>query len=52
VFAKEYPKLKRELNFGDTDSDACVIWVESESTCQVLMEAVWSLMHVSPVGKR
>jgi hypothetical protein len=46
VFNKEYPKLASQLNFGDTESDACVVWVETESTCKTLVEVVWALIHV------
>ena len=47
VFAKEHPKLVDELHFGDTDTEACVVWVESEGTCKILIERVWSLIHGS-----
>src|SRR6266446_3704971 len=50
VFAKDHPKLADELHFGDTETDACVVWVESESTCKILVERVWSLIHVSCIA--
>jgi hypothetical protein len=44
VFAKDYPILADELHF-DEETSACVVWVESESTCKVLIDVVWSLIH-------
>jgi len=44
VFAKYHPTLADELHFGDTDAAACVVWVESESTCKTLTEVVWTLI--------
>jgi hypothetical protein len=43
-FAKRYPKLAREFH-SDSESSTCVVWVESETACQKLIEVVWSLMH-------
>jgi hypothetical protein len=47
VFTKDHPELAGDLHFGDTETDACVVWVESESTCKTLMEVTWSLIHAS-----
>ncbi len=44
VFAKYHPTLADELHFGDTDAAACVVWVESESTCKTLAEVAWTLI--------
>lgn len=43
VISKHHPEISNELQFGDTDSDACVVWVESESSCKILMHVTWSL---------
>ena len=43
---KYHPKLAEELQFGDTEEVACVVWVESEESCRLLMELVWSLIHI------
>ena len=43
-FAKRYPKLADELH-SDSESSTCVLWVESEKTCQKLIQLVWSLIH-------
>jgi hypothetical protein len=45
VFTKYHPEVADELQFGDTESATCVVWVESESTCKLLMQVVWSLIH-------
>ena len=47
VFTKYHPQVADELEFGDTDADACVVWVESESTCRLLMQVAWTLIHDS-----
>jgi hypothetical protein len=47
VFTKDHPELVNELHFGDTEITSCVVWVESESTCKILMEVSWSLFQVS-----
>lgn len=43
-FTKRYPKLADELH-SDSESSTCVLWVESEKTCQKLIEIVWSLIY-------
>jgi len=45
VIAKHHPEVIDELQFGDTESSTCVIWAESESTCKILMEVAWNLIH-------
>lgn len=47
VFEKEHPDLLPQLHFDDAEEATCVVWVESESTCQILTETVWRLIHVS-----
>ncbi|MEO7578632.1 MAG: hypothetical protein ABIT83_13560 [Massilia sp.] len=44
VISKHHPEIVDELQFGDTDSDACVVWVESESSCKTLMHVAWGLI--------
>lgn len=45
VVGKHHPEIVNELQFGDTDENACVVWVESERTCKILMQVVWELIH-------
>ncbi len=45
VFQKYHSELAPELQFGDTEEATCVVWVESESTCRILTEVVWNLIH-------
>lgn len=45
VVAKYHPELTDELQFGDTEEEACVVWVESEDTCKTLMNVIWSLVY-------
>ena len=45
VFKKYHPDLLNELQFGDTEEAACVVWVENESTCRTLAEVTWNLIH-------
>jgi hypothetical protein len=47
TFEKDHPDLLPQLHFDDTEEATCVVWVETESTCQVLTETVWKLIHVS-----
>ena len=42
-FKKRFPKLAGELH-DDSESSTCVLWVESESACRVLVELVWSML--------
>ena len=44
VISEHHPEIADELQFGDTDSDACVVWVESEGACKILMHVAWSLI--------
>lgn len=45
VIGKQHPEIVDELHFGDTDVDACVVWVEQENSCKILMQVVWGLIH-------
>lgn len=47
VIAKHHPELVDQMHFGDTETDACVVWVESEENCKVLIHVAWSLIHAS-----
>ena len=44
IFIKHHPDLKDHIYFGDTDSSACVVWTETESTCKKIMSIVNSLL--------
>jgi hypothetical protein len=44
VFQKYHPEIAGELQFGDTDTSSCVVWVESEQSCRLLTEVVWNLI--------
>lgn len=43
-FVRRYPKLAGEFH-TDSESDTCVVWVESEVACQKLIQLVWSLIN-------
>jgi hypothetical protein len=43
--SKDAPSLAEKIHTGDTESSACVIWVESEEDCRQLIEIVWELLH-------
>ncbi len=47
VIAKYHPEILEELQFGDTEESACVVWVESESSCKTLTQVAWNLIHAS-----
>src|SRR5258708_8733428 len=38
VFADQHPEIVDELHFGDTESDACVVWVEAANTCRLISQ--------------
>lgn len=44
VISQHHPEIVDELQFGDTDSDACVVWGESENSCKILMHVAWGLV--------
>ena len=37
--------LGTRLHLSDCEAETCVIWVESETDCRVLIETVWKLVH-------
>jgi hypothetical protein len=45
VMKKYHPDVADELQYGDTEQSACVIWVESEETCRRLVEVALTLIH-------
>lgn len=46
--AEEYhPEMAKELQFGDTEESACVVWVESEDMCRQLIQMAWRLINAS-----
>ena len=45
VIKKYHPEIADELQFGDTDESACVVWVESEASCIQLMQVAWTIIH-------
>lgn len=44
-FAARHPNDISKLHTGDTEQGTCVIWVESEMTCRLLMETAWGLVQ-------
>ena len=38
------PELVPLLNCGDTESAACVIWVETDNACKRLLAIVWPMV--------
>jgi hypothetical protein len=38
------PALAKRLHTTDCETDTCVIWVESERDCRVLVEFTWKLI--------
>jgi len=47
VIAEHHPEIVDGLHFGDTETDTCVVWVESEEVCRLLIQVAWSLIHGS-----
>jgi hypothetical protein len=41
---KGNPALAKRLYITDCETDTCVIWVESEEDCRVLLEATYKLL--------
>jgi hypothetical protein len=41
---KANSELADRLHTTDCETDACVIWVESEADCRLLIEATWNLI--------
>lgn len=46
VAETSHPAMAKQLQFGDTEASACVVWVESEAACRQLIEMTWTLIHV------
>jgi hypothetical protein len=46
VMKKRHPDLLDELHFGDTEAEACVVWVESEDACKKLINVAWELIKL------
>jgi hypothetical protein len=47
VIAEHHPEIVDDLHFGDTETGTCVVWVESEDVCRLLIQVAWSLIHGS-----
>jgi hypothetical protein len=45
VAEKYYPEMAKELQFGDTEGSACVVWVESEDMSRQLIQMTWRLIN-------
>lgn len=45
VIKQYHPEIIDELHPGDSDTDTCMIWVESEASCKLLMQVAWALIH-------
>ncbi len=41
---KTDPALAKRLHLDDCETDTCVIWVEVEEDCRVLVESTWNLV--------
>jgi hypothetical protein len=41
---KANPVLAKRLHLADCETDTCVIWVESEDDCRILLETTWGLV--------
>lgn len=41
---KSNPGLAKRLHLGDCETATCVIWVESDEDCRMLLEATWKLL--------
>jgi hypothetical protein len=44
VIEKYHPEIADEVQFGDTEEAACVVWVESEQSCRTLIQVAWNLI--------
>ena len=43
AFSARHPQCASELH-SDSESETCVLWVESEQACSYLMETAWPLV--------
>ncbi len=41
---KQKASLAKRLHLDDCETDTCVIWVESDEDCRVLLETTWKLI--------
>jgi len=39
------PGLAKRLHLDDCETDTCVIWVESDEDCRMLLETTWNLIY-------
>lgn len=44
---KTNPGLAKRLHTTDCESATCVIWVESDSDCRILLELTWKLLNAT-----
>jgi hypothetical protein len=42
--SKVNPGLAERLNLTDCETATCVIWVESDEDCRMLLETTWTLL--------
>jgi hypothetical protein len=42
--AKTHPEFADQLHLGDCETGTCVVWVESENACRLLVEETWKLI--------
>jgi hypothetical protein len=42
--AKSAPDLLERLH-DDSETATCVVWVETEADCRILMETIWTILH-------
>jgi hypothetical protein len=45
VVRKSDADLAKRLHLTDCEADTCVIWVESDQDCRVLLETTWKLIQ-------
>jgi hypothetical protein len=43
---KSNPALAKRLHLADCETDTCVIWVEADEDCRLLLETTWKLVLV------
>ena len=41
---KSNPGLAKRVHLTDCETDTCVIWVESDDDCRMVLEATWKLV--------
>lgn len=45
AIGREAPEYLAQLHTDDTEAATCVIWVESEAACRVLIRTIWTLLY-------